>query len=148
MAKKTENDLTLVRLFDAPRGVVFEAWTDEKRVAQWWGPEGFTNPVCKLDPKPKGSIYIEMRGPDGMTYPMDGFFEMIVKPEKLVFMTIPFQGKFEVRITATFEEENGKTKVTVEAVVIKSSPEFAAALAGMPIGWSQTLDRLGRYLKK
>jgi len=59
----SERMLVITRVFDAPRALVFKAWTDPKRVAQWWGPNGFTNPVCELD---------VMRGPDGTIYPKLG----------------------------------------------------------------------------
>jgi len=71
-----EQELVLTRVFDAPRELVFKAWTDPKHVAQWWGPHGFTNPVCELDLRPGGAILIHMRGPDGVVYPMTGTYQM------------------------------------------------------------------------
>ena len=72
-------------MFDAPRELVFKAWTDPKQVAQWWGPHGFSNPVCELGLRPGADIRIHMRGPDGTVYPMTGVYHEIVKPERLVF---------------------------------------------------------------
>ncbi|MGZ3593758.1 MAG: SRPBCC domain-containing protein, partial [Syntrophales bacterium] len=80
-----ERVLVITRFFDAPRDIVFKAWTDEKLVAQWWGPNGFANPVCELDARPGGAIHIDMRGPDGVVYPMKGIFHEIAEPERLVF---------------------------------------------------------------
>src|ERR1700681_1552910 len=82
---QAKKELTITRVFNAPRGIVFKAWIDPIRLAQWWGPKGFTNPVCKIDIRPGGSIYIEMKGPDGTLYPMNGIFKEIQEPEKLVF---------------------------------------------------------------
>jgi uncharacterized protein YndB with AHSA1/START domain len=77
-------ELVLTRVFDAPRELVFKAWTDPQRVAQWWGPRCFTNPVCELDVRPAGAIRIHMRGPDGTVYPMTGVYQ-VVEPERIVF---------------------------------------------------------------
>lgn len=66
------DELVLTRTFDAPRELVFKAWTDAKQLAEWWGPKGFTNPVCDIDVRPGGAIRIDMTGPDGTVYPMGG----------------------------------------------------------------------------
>ncbi len=143
--------LVITRVFDAPRELVFKVWTDPKHMAQWWGPKGFTNPVCELDARPGGAIRIDMRGPDGVTYPMGGVFHEIVEPERLVFTASAFQDEegnpqLEVLNTVTFAELGGKTKLTLQAVVVKSAPAVAAALAGMEEGWRQSLDRLAEHL--
>src|ERR1700689_4045546 len=78
-------ELTITRVFDAPRNIVFAAWTDAKQLAQWWGPTGFTNPVCEIDVRPGGAIRIDMRAPDGTIYPMTGVFVEIVPLERIVF---------------------------------------------------------------
>ena len=80
-----ERKLTLTRTLNAPRSLVFKAWTDPKQLAQWWGPKGFTNPVCELDLRVNGEIRIDMRAPDGKVYPMAGAYREIVEPERLVF---------------------------------------------------------------
>ena len=150
-AKERQRELVITRVFDAPRDLVYKAWTDPQHVAQWWGPKGFTNPVCELDVRPGGAIRIDMRGPDGVVYPMKGVFHQIVEPERLVLTTSAFEDeagnpRLEVLNTVTFAEHDGKTKLTLHAVVVKSTPEVAAALDGMEEGWSQSLDRLGDYV--
>ena len=147
-----ERVLVITRIFDAPRELVFKAWTDPKRLAQWWGPKGFTNPICELDVRPGGAIRIDMTGPDGVVYPTKGVFHEIVEPERLVITTSAFEDEdgnpqLEVLNTVTFTEHNGKTKLTLRAVVVKSAPAVAAALAGMEEGWSQSLDRLAEELR-
>lgn len=144
--------LDLTRIFDAPRDLVFRAWTDPKQVAQWWGPHGFTNPVCEMDVRSGGAILIHMRGPDGTLYPMKGTFQEIVKPERLVMTTTAFEnadGSFQLEVlnTITFVEVDGKTKVTVHAVVVKSTPAVAGALEGMEEGWKQQFDKLAAHLR-
>ena len=141
-----EQELVLTRVLDAPRELVFKAWTDPKCVAQWWGPHGFTNPVCELDLRPGGAILIHMRGPDGTVYPMTGVYQEVVEPERLLFTSaaLDLDGNpmFEVLATVTFAEESGKTKQILRARVIKKTPQAAPYLAGMEAGWTQSLERL------
>jgi len=145
-----EPELVLTRVFKAPRGPVFAAWTEPTQVAQWWGPNGFTNPVCELDVRPGGAIRIHMRGPDGTVYPMTGVYQEIVEPARLVFTgaALDESGKplFEVLNTVAFVEHDGTTKLTVRARVVKSTAGAAPYLAGMEAGWTQSLERLGVHL--
>jgi uncharacterized protein YndB with AHSA1/START domain len=146
-----QRTLTLERIIDAPRELVFKAWTDPKQVAQWWGPKYFTNPICEMDVRPGGAILIHMAGPDGTVYPMTGTFDEIVEPERLVMTTGAFEDEegnpqLEDITTVTFAEHEGKTKLTVHAVVTKSAPAAEGALAGMEQGWNQSLDRLADYV--
>ena len=145
-----EPELVLTRVFKAPRGPVFAAWTEPTQVAQWWGPNGFTNPVCELDVRPGGAIRIHMRGPDGTVYPMMGVYQEIVEPERLVFTgaALDESGKplFDVLNTVAFVEHDGTTKLTVRARVVKSTAGAAPYLAGMEAGWTQSLERLGVHL--
>ncbi len=145
------HELTITRTFDAPRDLVYTAWTRPDSMAQWFGPKNFTNPVCELDVRPGGAILIHMRGPDGAVYPMTGSFQEVVPPERLVFTSSAFagvDGMFLLKdiTTVTFAKENGKTRVTVHAIVTKATPEAEGALAGMEEGWNQTLDKLADYL--
>lgn len=145
-------ELTLSRTFDAPRELVFRAWTDARQVARWWGPRGFTNPVCEIDARPGGAIHIVMRGPEPWgDNPMTGVFREVVPPERLVFTSTALDRNGEPMLetvnTVVFDEEQGKTRVTVQVAVTWSTPEAAPALAGMDEGWRQTLDRLRDYLK-
>src|SRR5579871_3024258 len=78
-------DLVITRVFDAPRELVFKAWTEHERLKRWWGPKNFTNPVCEVDSRPGGAMRIDMRAPDGRVYPMTGRYEEIVEPERIVF---------------------------------------------------------------
>ena len=141
--------LNLTRVVAAPRGLVFPLWTDPQHVAQWWGPHGFTNPVCQLDARPGGAIRIDMRGPDGTVYPMSGRYRDIVAPERLVFTSAALdaagQPLFEVLTTATFAEQGGQTTVAVQAHVVEATDAADPYLAGMDAGWTQSLDRLADY---
>jgi uncharacterized protein YndB with AHSA1/START domain len=139
-------ELTLTRVFDAPRSLVFRMWTESKHMAQWWGPHGFTNPVCEIDARPGGAIRIHMRGPDGVVYPMVGTFRELVEPERLVFTAVAQDQAgtplLEALTTVTFEQQGGKTKITVQAKAVGLAPVAPQMLAGMEAGWTQSLERL------
>ncbi|HJU84374.1 MAG TPA: SRPBCC domain-containing protein, partial [Holophagaceae bacterium] len=140
-------ELVLRRLLDAPRDQVFQAWTDPKQLAAWWGPKQFTNPACEVDLRPGGALRIVMRAPDGTEFPMGGTFQEIIPPERLVFISTAFDDAeggplLKVLNTITFEEREGRTALTVRAQVLHAAPGTAQALAGMEEGWSQSLDRL------
>jgi uncharacterized protein YndB with AHSA1/START domain len=151
--------VTLERVFDAPRDLVFAAWTDPKHIARWWGPRGFTNPSCVWEAKPGGRIAVTMRANDEIAaaiglkdHPMGGEFREVIPPSKLVFTTTAFDGpdgpKLRNRNTVTFEAQGDKTKVTLVAVVEYAAPDMAMALGGMEQGWSESLDKLGEHLAK
>jgi uncharacterized protein YndB with AHSA1/START domain len=141
--------LTLTRVVAEPRRFVFQLWTDSKHVAQWWGPHGFTNPVCQLDARPGGAIHIGMRGPDGTVYPMTGRYRDLVEPERIVFTSAALDAAgrplFEVLNTVALTEQGGQTALTVEAHVVEATDAAEPYLAGMDAGWVQMLERLADY---
>jgi uncharacterized protein YndB with AHSA1/START domain len=145
-----EPELVITRVFKAPRGLLFRAWTEPGQVAQWWGPHGFTNLVCELDARPGGAIRIHMRGPDGTVYPMTGVYREIVEPERLAFASAALDEAghplFEVLNTVAFVEHGGETTLTTRARVVTSTAGAAPYLAGMEAGWTQSLERLGAHL--
>ncbi len=147
----SSHELVMERTFDAPRELVFQAWTDPAHVAQWWGPRHFTNPVCEVDARAGGKINIHMQSPDGEVYPMSGLFDEVVEPERLVLTAGAVddedgEPQLLVRTTVTFEDVDGRTKLTMHAVVIKATVAAQDALAGMEEGWSQSFERLGELL--
>jgi uncharacterized protein YndB with AHSA1/START domain len=87
-ASAVKREGAISRVFDAPRELVFKAWIDPKRMAQWWGPRGFTNPICELDARVGGAWRIVMRSPAGIEYPCGGVYREIVEPVRLVFTNI------------------------------------------------------------
>ena len=122
-------------------------------MAQWWGPAGFTNPVCEWDARPGGLIRIDMQAPDGTVIPVHGVFHEVVEPEWLDFTTTAYadaegSDQLQVRHNVTFEELDGKTKLTLQSHVIKTTPATAPALAGMEDGWNQSFDRLAELLAR
>lgn len=149
-------EVTLTRIYDAPRSLVFKMWTDPEHVAQWWGPKLFTNPVCELDVRPGGRIWIVMRGPKGTDYdndfPMSGTFHEIVPAERLVFTAVAEDkdgnALLRARTVVTFEEQGGKTKLTVHADAVGLAPVAPQMLAGMEAGWSQSLEKLAELVAR
>ena len=144
-------DLVMTRTFDAPRELVFKAWTDPKQVQQWWGPHGFTNPRCEVDARRGGAIRIDMRGPNGVVYPMKAVFEEVTEPERLVFVTSALDDKgnsmFDVRNTVIFVDRRGKTELTLQARVVRATAVAPQYLKGMEVGWSQSLERLQAHVR-
>jgi uncharacterized protein YndB with AHSA1/START domain len=127
--------------------MVFRAWTDPEQVAQWWGPHGFTTIVQELDARPGGTLRVILRGPDGTDYPMVATFREVASPERLVFFSqvCPVgNGKYDLETLTTveFTEEQGHTRMHFRVQVLTAGPSATFALAGMEIGWNQTLDRL------
>lgn len=151
-APPADRPLVITRVFDAPRRLVFQAWTDPRHLAAWWGPHGFTNPVCEADARSGGAILIHMRGPDGTVYPMTGTFRDVVEPERLVFLSAVHDARgdpiFEVLNTVTFAEHDGKTTLTVEARVVRKTAGADQYLKGMKAGWTQSLERLDAQVAK
>ena len=146
----SQREIELVRVFDAPRELVFRAWTDPQHLARWWGPEHFTNPVCEVDARVGGTLRIVMRAPDGNDYPMRGVFKEVVRPERLVFTNIAVdeedQPILEGLTTVTFTEQGEKTKLTLRTRGTAVRPLAAQYLQGMEMGWSQSLTKLAALL--
>jgi len=82
--QNNKNEITITRIFDAPRELVFKAWTDPDLVRQWWGPKGFTSPVARIDLRVGGEYFNCMRSPEGKDYWSKGVFREIVAPARLV----------------------------------------------------------------
>jgi uncharacterized protein YndB with AHSA1/START domain/DNA-binding MarR family transcriptional regulator len=148
-------ELTIKRTFDAPRELVFKAWTDPKLIKQWWGPQMFTIPACQIEPRQGGKLLIVMHGPKNSDYdldmPMTGIFKEFDPPERLTFTgeAIPDENGTPQLVTlntVTLTEVAGKTEMTLHIALEKSNPAADAAWAGAEIGWNQSLDKLSEYL--
>jgi uncharacterized protein YndB with AHSA1/START domain len=159
---KNIKELTITRVFDAPRELVWKAWTEPERVKRWWGPKGFTSPVIKIDLRVGGEYLSCMRSPEGQDFWGKGIFREIVVPERLV-MTDSFADKegntvpasyygmsgdwpLEMLVTVMFEEQEGKTKLTLKHSGIEGIS--ATDRDNMEQGWSQSFDKLAEYQEK
>jgi uncharacterized protein YndB with AHSA1/START domain len=148
-----ERTLVVTRVFDAPRELVFKAWTDPKQVAQWFPPKDFTAPVCEVDPRPGGVFRIVMKGPEGEPFnggefPGEGVFTEIVANERLAFT---FAGEGDVPppilMTVLFEDQGkGKTKVTVNQTARTIGEYEDLVKLGSEEGLSQSFDKLDELL--
>jgi uncharacterized protein YndB with AHSA1/START domain len=138
--------VTLTRIFDAPRILVWKAWTDPTMMAQWFGPRGFTSTVEALDVRAGGRLRIVMHGPDGNDYPMKGEFREVTPPGRLVFTNIAIDKDgnhlLEGETTVILSESGGKTTLTLQSHAIGLVPIASQMLAGMEAGWNQSIDKL------
>jgi uncharacterized protein YndB with AHSA1/START domain len=144
-----DRSIVTTRLFDAPRELVFKAWTDPKQVAQWWGPDGFTTTTHEMDVRPGGVWRFIMHGPDAVDYPNRIVYTEIAPPERLVYDhgddTEGASGQFHV--TVTFAEEDGKTSLTMQAVFDSAEERDRVVQEfGAVEGASQHLARLAGHL--
>lgn len=146
--KAEERTLVVTRVLDAPRSLVFKAWTEPERLVHWWGPQGFTTPSCKMDVRAGGGIRIQMRGPDGTDHWLKGVYREIAKPERLVFTWawLDTDGKpgHETLVTLSFAEQGGKTRLTLHQAVFES----VTARDAHQDGWTSCLVRLAEYLAR
>jgi len=141
-----ERELTITRVFDAPRDLVFKAWAEPERQAQWLGPKGFTTISVQMDGHVGGSYRLGMRAPDGSAHWLCGVHREIVEPQRLVFTSYweDADGKpgHETLITLTFADEGGKTRLTLHQVGFESVTSRDMHHGG----WSSNLDKLAEYL--
>jgi uncharacterized protein YndB with AHSA1/START domain len=144
--ERNERTVTVTRVLDAPRERVFAAWTDAKALSRWFGPRGFTVPSCEADPRPGGALRFCMRSPDGKDYWVRGHYTELVRPERLLITCIAEDDKgtpqLEEVIDVTFAERRGSTELIVRATASGAGRVAESMLAGMPRGWSETIDRL------
>jgi uncharacterized protein YndB with AHSA1/START domain len=147
----TGREFVINREYDAPRELVFKAWTDPKHLVEWWGPKGFTNPVVQWDAKPGKQIYVVMRAPNGAEYPMGGEFREVSAPERLVFTSGALDEKgnlmFEFLHTVTLVERNGRTALTIKSLVTMTTRDAGKYIGGFEAGMTQSLERLGAHVK-
>lgn len=146
-------EFTITRIFDAPRPLVYRIWTDPAYVAQWWGINGATNPVCEIDARPGGSMRIVMQTADGDRYENRGVYLDVVENERIIFrdvrddVTGPWKPPIGVH-TVTFEDAGMKTRVTLTARFTTSEDRDAVVAAGVTNGIQQSLDRFERVLSQ
>ncbi|MGH2626284.1 MAG: SRPBCC family protein [Anaerolineales bacterium] len=146
IAEPGKQEIVMTRVFDAPRALVFKAYTDPKLIHQWWGPRGDTTRVDKMEVREGGRWRFVSTRP-GEKYAFHGVYHAIVAPERLV-QTFEFEGApSHVQLeTATFEEQGGKTKITAQSVFQSVADRDAMIEAGMESGAAETLDRLEELL--
>lgn len=149
-AASEDREIVISRVIDAPRSLVFEAWTDSQHVAQWWGPTGFTNTISEMDVRPGGAWRFIMHGPNGIDYKNEIVFIEIVRAERLVYShrgdEEDASGQFHV--TVTFAEQDGKTELTMRMLFESAAERDKTIEFGAIKGGNQTLNRLEEHLLK
>ena len=144
----TDREIVITRIFDAPRTLVFEAWTKAEHVAHWWDPSGVPLSVCEIDLRPNGAFRWVHGGTGAGAYAFTGTYREITPPERLVFATRMFPSSPESVGTLVFTEESDKTKLTM--TIECSSMEHRDALLKMRVdaGTIRTLENLAGYLRQ
>jgi len=136
-------ELRMTRVFDAPRPLVFEAWSKAEYVSRWFTPAPLTTPSCEVDFRSGGAFRLVMRMPDGTDFPMDATFTEIVPGERIRFSAKIHDG-VELATTVTFADEGaGQTRLDVHQVYSHETP----ATRGAHAGWTQTLEQLAEHLR-
>jgi uncharacterized protein YndB with AHSA1/START domain len=144
-----EREVVLVRVYDAPRQAVFDAWTDPAALCEWYGPDGFTCTVHDLDVRPGGRAHVDLVAPDGTAHRGRFDYVEVVPGERLVMDVGSHEdddpGRF--RMTVTFDEQgDGKTVLTLRQ--LHPTAERRALVIGfgaVELGL-QTLQKLARHL--
>jgi uncharacterized protein YndB with AHSA1/START domain len=143
------NEIRIQREYDAPVKLVWDAWTDPKQAAHWWGPRGFTITTHSHDLRPGGTWHYTMHGPDGTDYPNKTLYHEVVPQARMVYDHGGYDDRPPLfRVTVTFTEKNGKTLLDMRMGF--ATPEIAVEMAGFikKAGGHGTWDRLGEYLEK
>ena len=157
--KSETRSLVIEREFDAPRELVWRAWTEPEHFKMWWGPKDFTAPSIQMDVRVGGKFLWCMQGKDGKQYWTTGVYREIVPPERLVYTDafsdengnripasqhgLPFDWLDELMVTVTLEEIGGKTKMTLTHTGIPAGEMSDMTLAG----WNESFDKLAASLK-
>jgi uncharacterized protein YndB with AHSA1/START domain len=143
----SNREVLLTRVFDAPRRLVFEAFTKPEHVARWYGCRGYTCPVCEIDLRVGGSYRYVARDPDGEEFGVRGTYREIAPPERLVcterFDAYPDS---EAVITMTLHEHEGKTMFSATIAYESAAVRDAVIASGMERGAGETYDRLAELL--
>jgi uncharacterized protein YndB with AHSA1/START domain len=163
LMKHDAEEFVITRTFDAPRALVFNAWTDCKHLAQWWGPKGATVLKCDHDFRPGGVFHYGLRLPNGDEMYGKWVYREIVTPQRLVFVSSfadedknpirhPMAPTWPLYLLSTilFADDAGKTVVTVRWTPEEASETerktFADSMASMQQGWGGTLEQCAAYL--
>lgn len=163
VAEASEREFSVTRVFDAPRGLVWQAYTEAERLAQWWGPKGFSMRVVTLDLRPGGMFLYSMHHQNSQEMWGRFVYREIIAPERLVFINSFSDAAgaitrnswsatwpLEIFNTLTFSEHEGKTTLTMRggphAATLEEQATFEAAFGSLQQGFTGTLDQLEDYL--
>lgn len=147
-ATPSDREIVATRAVDAPRTLVWDAWTKPEHLPHWMtGPDGWTMPVCEVDLRPDGAWHFLWRGTDGAEMGMRGVYRQIVPPERLV-NTESWGGDWpETLNTLVLAQEDGRTTMTCSVLYPSKEARDRALGTGMKQGWSRSYDRLDEYIR-
>ncbi len=146
MAPSTERELVVTRVIDAPRRLVYRAWTQPEHLARWWGPKGFTTIHCEADIRVGGHYRFGMRSPQGTDFWKRGVFRELLEPARIVF-TFAWESNDgtlgpELLTTVTLDEQGSGTQLTLHQTGFESIERRDDHVQG----WTSTLERFAEYL--
>ena len=137
--------LSISRVFDAPRSLVFKLWTAPEHLARWWGPKNFSVPSVTMDFRENGQWRSCIRSPEGSDYWASGSYREIVAPSRLVFtFRWEEEGAIDTLVTVTFEDAGNGTRVTFQQTPFSSVEERDSHAEG----WGECLERLAHHLNE
>jgi uncharacterized protein YndB with AHSA1/START domain len=151
----SDQEILITRTFDGPRDLVWQMWTTAEHLRQWWGPEGWTLPVCELDFRPGGTWFYCMEGPDGMQSCGKATYLDIDVPQRIIYEDAFADSEGNLiddmpvaHITLEFVEEGSKTTVVNIVRYPTKADRDKVIEMGMEAGIDQTWNRLDAYLAK
>jgi uncharacterized protein YndB with AHSA1/START domain len=143
----TDREIATVRTFDAPRELVWRAWTAPEHLTRWWGPNGFSTTTKVFEFNPGGQWLFTMHGPDGTDYRNEITFTVVIEPERIEYDHAPTPF-FHTTVTLEVEDAN-KTRLSMTAVFTTvEERNRAVETFGAIEGMKQTMGRLGDYLAR
>ena len=144
----SERQIIITRTFNAPRDLVWKMFTEPGHIKRWWGPKGFTTPVCEIDLRVGGIWHYVLRSPDGFEFAVDQIYHEIKAPERIVYgQSAATPESEETTHTLTFEQLDGQTKVTLISQFSTDAEYDETVRRGFAVGVGEGLDTLEEYLK-
>jgi uncharacterized protein YndB with AHSA1/START domain len=145
--RMTKRDFTSTRVLDAPRELVWKAWTEPEQLAEWWGPKGLSTPrdMIELEVRPGGAFKLTMVADEtGLEFPSDMQFREVVEPERLVFGWEAQRGLGAGEVTVTFRDLGDRTEMTTHFVGYQTD-EIART---SQVAYGTQLDKLAEHLAR
>jgi uncharacterized protein YndB with AHSA1/START domain len=147
-----DREIIITRVFDAPREIIWDAWTDPEQIVKWWGPRGFTSTIHEMDVRSGGVWQSTMYGPDGTEYLNHCVFSEVLKPERIVYKLSGGRKDdpdVQAEVSWIFEAQGTKTKLTLHMLFpTVEARDRSASKYKVIEGGNQILDRLREHLEK
>lgn len=153
MSEKTNRELKLERIVEAPRELIWKCWTEPEHLMPWFCPKPWTTTECRIDLRPGGEFYTLMKSPEGEGFPNNGVFLEVIKNQRLVFTDAysagwePSENPFFTAILDLEDVGGGKTKYTARGLHWTVENRKKHEEMGFQDGWGKALDQLLEYTK-